>query len=141
MTPEKIAALLSTTHVAIVGVNRVDGGPQLTPVRFFWDGETFYFSTTTDRAKFANIKRNASITLIVEDPEGYIAAYGKAEIMETGFTDLVRPIIEKYMPDRIEAGMAIVTQPNRVLILLRPERLLGNEDALQFAQATGSRHD
>jgi PPOX class probable F420-dependent enzyme len=141
MTPEKIAALLSKTHVAIVGVNRANGGPQLTPVRFFWDGETFSFSTTTDRAKYANIKRNPAITLMVEDPEGYIAAYGKAEIIETGFTNLVRPIIEKYMPDRIEAGMAIVTQPNRVLVLLRPERLLGNEDALQFAQATGSRHN
>jgi PPOX class probable F420-dependent enzyme len=141
MTPEKIAALLSKTHVAIVGVNRADGGPQLTPVRFFWDGDAFCFSTTTDRAKYANIKRNPLITLMVEDPEGYIAAYGKAEIIETGFTDLVRPIIEKYMPDRIEVGMAIVTQPNRVLVLLRPERLLGNEDALQFAQATGSRHD
>jgi PPOX class probable F420-dependent enzyme len=141
MTPEKIAALLSKTHVAIVGVNRADGGPQLTPVRFFWDGEIFYFSTTTARAKYANIKRNPAITLMVEDPEGYIAAYGKAEIIETGFTDLVRPIIEKYMPDRIEVGMAIVTQPNRVLVLLRPERLLGNEDALQFAQTTGSRHD
>ena len=141
MTPEKIAALLSKTHVAIVGVNRANGGPQLTPVRFFWDGETFYFSTTTDRAKYANIKRNPSITLMVDDPLGYIVAYGEAEIIETGFTDLVRPIIEKYMPDRIEAGMAIATQPNRVLVLLRPERLLGNEDALQFAQTTGSRHD
>lgn len=141
MTPEKIAALLSKTHVAIVGVNRADGGPQLTPVRFFWDGETFYFSTTSDRAKYANIKRNPSITLIVDDPQGYIAAYGEAEIIELGFTELVRPIIEKYMPDRVEAGMAIVTQPNRVLVRLRPERLLGNEDALQFAKTTGARHD
>jgi PPOX class probable F420-dependent enzyme len=141
MTPEKIAALLSRPHVAIVGVNRANGGPQLTPVRFFWDGETFYFSTTTDRAKYTNIRRNPSITLMVDDPLGYIVAYGEAEIIETEFTELVRPIIEKYMPDRIEAGMAIVTQPNRVLVLLRPERLLGNDDALQFAQATNSRHD
>jgi PPOX class probable F420-dependent enzyme len=141
MTPEKIAALLSKTHVAVVGVNRAHGGPQLTPVRFFWDGKTFYFSTTTDRAKYANIKRNPSITLMVDDPLGYIVAYGEAEIIETGFTELVRPIIEKYMPDRIEAGMAIVTQPNRVLVLVRPERILGNEDSLQFAQATGAHHD
>jgi PPOX class probable F420-dependent enzyme len=141
MTPEKIAALLSKTHVAIVGVNRSNGGPQLTPVRFFWDGETFYFSTTTDRAKYANIKRNPSITLLVDDPLGYIVAYGEAEIIEQDFTDLVRPIIEKYMPDRIEAGMGIVTQPKRVLVRLRPERLLGSEDALQFAQTTGARHD
>ncbi len=96
MTPEKIAALLAKTNLAIVGVNRVNGGPQLTPVRYFWDGETFIFSTTTDRAKYANLKRNPSLTLLVDDPLGYVAAYGEAEIIEAGFAELVRPIMEKY---------------------------------------------
>jgi PPOX class probable F420-dependent enzyme len=137
MTSEKIAALLSKTNLAIVGVNRVDGGPQLTPVRYFWDGETFRFSTTTDRAKYANLRRNPSLTLLVDDPLGYVAAYGEAEIIEVGFAELVRPIMEKYMPGRVEVGMAIATQPNRVLVRLRPAKLLPNEDALYFAQATG----
>lgn len=140
MTPEKIAALLSKTNTAIVGVNRMNGGPQLTPVWYFWDGETFRFSTMTDRAKFANLKRNPSIALLVDDPQGYIAAYGEAEIIEAGFAELARPIIEKYMNDRVEAGMKIVTHPNRVLVRLRPEQLLCNEDVVSFAQASVSHH-
>jgi PPOX class probable F420-dependent enzyme len=140
MHPDKITALLVKTNRAIVGVNRACGGPQLTPVWYFWDGETFRFTTTTDRAKYANLKRNPSMTLLVEDPEGYVVAYGEAEIVEAGFAELARPIIEKYMADRIDAGMKIVTQPNRVLVSLRPEKLLSNEDAVHFAQASGSHH-
>jgi PPOX class probable F420-dependent enzyme len=140
MIPEQTTALLSKTNSAIVGLNRAHGGPQLTPVWYFWDGETFRFTTTTDRAKYTNLKRNLSMTLMVNDPQGYVAAYGNAEIIEVNFAALARPIIEKYMPDRIEAGMKIVTQPNRVLVRLRPEKLLSNEDAVHFAQATGSNH-
>jgi PPOX class probable F420-dependent enzyme len=140
MTPEKITALLSKTNTAILGVNRVHGGPQLTPVWYFWDGETFRFSTTTDRAKYANLKRNPAMTLMVEDSEGYVAAFGEAEIIEAGFAELARPIIEKYMADRVDAGMKIVTQPNRVLVRLHPEKLLSNEDVVHFAQPSGSHH-
>lgn len=140
MSPEKIAALLSKTNTAIVGVNRVDGGPHLTPVWYFWDGATFRFTTTVDRAKYANLMRNPSMTLIVDDSAGYVAAYGDAEIIVADFAELARPIIEKYMADRVEAGMKTVTQPNRVLVRLRPEKLLSNEDVVHFAQASGSHH-
>jgi hypothetical protein len=75
---------------------------------------------------------------MVDDPQGYVAAYGEAELIEAGFAELARPIIEKYMADRVEAGMKIVAQPNRVLVRLRPEKLLSNEDALHFAQASSS---
>src|SRR5215831_17582076 len=111
MHPDKIMVLLAKTNTAIVGVNRTRGGPQLTPVWYVWDGETFRFSTTTDRAKYANLKRDPSMTLLVVDPLGYVAAYGEAEIIEAGFAELVRPIIEKYLADRVEAGMKMVTQP------------------------------
>src|SRR5258708_16880761 len=128
MTPEKITALLSKTNTAILGVNRVHGGPQLTPVWYFWDGETFRFSTTTDRAKYANLKRNPAMTLMVEDSEGYVAAFGEAEIIEAGFAEPARPIIEKYMAERVDAGMKIVTQPNPALGRPHPGELLNDQD-------------
>src|SRR5579859_4329306 len=103
MTPEKVRALLSKTNTAIVGLNRAHGGPQLTPVWYFWDGETFRFTTTIDRAKYTNLKRDPSMTLMVDDSEGYVVAHGVAEIIEAGFAELARPIIEKYMVDRVEA--------------------------------------
>lgn len=125
MTPEAISALLAKKNNAIVGVNRAAGGPQLTPVWYAWDGTTFRFSTTNDRAKYANIARDPNITLIVDDPQdGYVAAYGRAEIVEENVGEQSRPIVEKYMGDNIEQGLAMLGAPNRVLVMLRPEKLL-----------------
>lgn len=41
MTSEEMQTLLSKANNAIVGVNRAEGGPQLTPVWYAWDGTSF----------------------------------------------------------------------------------------------------
>ncbi len=122
--------LLSKANNAIVGVNRAEGGPQLTPVWFAWDGTSFYFSTTKDRVKYANIRRDPSISLIVDDFEmhKYVVAYGRAEIIEHDYAELVRPVIKKYVPaDRVEQAVKATTDdPSRVLVVLRPDRVVTN---------------
>lgn len=55
MTSEEVNVLLARPLDAIVAVTRREGGPQVTPVWFRWDGEAFYFSTTRHRSKYANI--------------------------------------------------------------------------------------
>lgn len=126
MNSQEMFAFLSKPNNAIVGVNRASGGPQLTPVWYVWDGEAFYFSTAKDRSKYFNIKRDLSITLIVDDPvtKQYVAAYGRAEIIEQGVAERSRPLIEKYMPNHIEQGMRMVSDPSRVLIMLHPEKIV-----------------
>jgi len=128
MTTEEIQALLSKSNNAIIGVNRATGGPQLTPVWYAWDGEAFYFSTTKDRSKYVNLKRNPNISLIVDDLEShkYIVAYGRAEIIEENIGELTRPIIKRYMPaDQVEEGVKMIqNDPRRVLVVLRPEKIV-----------------
>ncbi len=130
MTHEEMQAFLSKPNNAIVGVNRTSGGPQLTPVWYAWDGTNFFFSTTTDRAKYLNLKRDPSISLIVDDVEShkYVVAYGNAEVIEHNFAELVRPVIKKYAPeDRIEQMVqAVSNDPKRVLVVLHPEKILTN---------------
>jgi PPOX class probable F420-dependent enzyme len=128
MTTEEMQALLSKTNNAIIGVNRTHGGPQLTPVWFAWDGTSFFFTTTKDRVKYINLKRDPSISLIVDDVEThkYVVAYGRAEIIEQNVAELARPIIEKYAPpERAEQMVEMVrNDPKRVLVVLRPEKML-----------------
>ena len=128
MTSEEINTFLSKPNNAIVGVNRAEGGPQLTPVWYAWDGQAFYFSTTKDRAKYLNLQRDPSISLIVDDVPShrYVTAYGKAEILEHDYEALLRPIFEKHMPaDRVEQGVqGTISNPNRVLVVLRPEKII-----------------
>ncbi len=130
MTIEELQALLSKTNNAIIGVNRTQGGPQLTPVWFAWDGTSFFFTTTKDRVKYINLQRDPSISLIVDDVEThkYVVAYGRAEIIEQDVAELARPIIEKYTsPERAEQMVQMVrNDPKRVLVVLRPEKMLTN---------------
>jgi len=127
MLDEKFQELLSQPNNAIIAVNRPDGGPQLTPVWYLWDGEAFYFSTTRDRSKYPNIKRNPSISLIIDDlaMHMYVAAYGQAEILEKPPVDIVRKLLSKYVPaERVEQATIGATDPTRVLVKLRPDKIV-----------------
>ena len=128
MISEEMQTLLSKSNNAIVGVNRTVGGPQLTPVWYAWDGTSFLFSTTKDRAKYLNLKRDPSISLIVDDLEthNYVVAYGRAEIIEQNVGELTRPIIAKYASaDRFEQMMRMIeNDPGRVLVVLHPDKIL-----------------
>lgn len=130
MTTEEIEALLSRANNAIVGVNRASGAPQLTTVWYAWDGESFTFTTTKDRAKYLNLRRDPSISLIVDDLalHKYVVAYGRAEIIEDNVGELARPIIKRYVPeDRVERMVkGTADDSSRVLVVLRPEKLLTN---------------
>ncbi len=130
MTPEEIQTFLAKPNNAIVGVNRSKGAPQLTTVWFAWDGTSFYFSTTKDRAKYLNLKRDPSISIIVDDLEThkYVVAYGKAEIIEHDFADLARQVIQRYTsPERAEQMIQMtVNDPQRVIVVLHPDKILTN---------------
>lgn len=128
MISEKQAALLAQPNTAVIGVNRAKGAPQLTVVWYAWDGKDFYFTTMKDRAKYMNIKRNPAISLLVDDSATHtsVTAYGQAEIIGHPIAELTRPIIEKYVPEaqREEALQGVANDPNRVLIVLHPEKII-----------------
>ena len=134
MTGEELNSFLSQKHNAIIGVNRPGKSPQLTPVWYSWDGEAFLFSTARDRAKYPNIKRDPSISLIVDDVKDhtYVVATGDAEIIEENVAHLSRPILAKYLPpERLEQSMGMVEDPTRVLVRLRPSKLLVNGTSVE----------
>jgi PPOX class probable F420-dependent enzyme len=127
MTSQDIEDLLSQPNNAIIAVNRPTGGPQLTPVWYLWDGDSFYFSTAKDRAKYPNIKRNPSISLIVDDLVGhrYVTAYGKAQIIEQDFGEIAHRLISKYVPpDKLAQWANMSTDPNRVIVKLHPDKIV-----------------
>ncbi len=128
MTEQEIHALLSQPNHAIIGVNRPDGAPHLTPVWYAWDGTSFRFSTTKGTVKYANIKRDPSISLIVNDlvTRTYVIAYGRAEMLEQETGEGVRPILQKYVPaERLEQSVKEINDdPARVLVILHPEKIL-----------------
>ncbi len=124
MTDEDVAKLLAQPYHAVVGMNRKQGPPQLTVVWYYWDGETFRFSTTRDRAKYHNLRRDPAISLLINDFENkwYYVAYGQARIFEDNHDELVQPVLEKYLTAQERARQS--WDPDRVIISMRPERTL-----------------
>ena len=129
MSAEEIAAVLAKPIDAIIGLNRREGGPQLTPVWFLWDGTYFWFTTSRKRAKYPNLRRDPNMSVIVDDPQShkYIAAYGLAKIITDNVADLMWPILKKYTPaDQLGKWTATTQDPARVVIQLKPDKIVTN---------------
>ncbi len=132
MDAEALQAFLAQPHDAIISTNRVGKGPQLNPVWFLWDGESFLFSTQKASVKYANIVRDPNISVIVNDPvtHTYVSAYGRAEIVALErYPELENAIVQKYIPadqrQQFTAATQEISQASRVVIVLKPEKMVG----------------
>jgi nitroimidazol reductase NimA-like FMN-containing flavoprotein (pyridoxamine 5'-phosphate oxidase superfamily) len=65
VTPEERKAFLSEHRLAIVGAERKDAPPQLSPVYYVMDGDDLLISTTATRAKAKVIRRNSPVSVCV----------------------------------------------------------------------------
>ncbi len=132
MDPHALQAFLAQPHDAIISTNRLGKGSQLSPVWFVWDGESFLFGTQTASVKYANIVRDPTISVIVNNPvtHTYVTAYGRAEIVELErYPELDNAIVEKYIPanqrQQFKASTQDIERASRVVIVLKPEKVVG----------------
>lgn len=68
LIPDSHKDLLDRTgfaHLATVGSS---GYPQSTPMWYLWDDGKLKFSTTKDRAKYRNLRRNPRVAVSIQDP-------------------------------------------------------------------------
>jgi PPOX class probable F420-dependent enzyme len=119
--------LAEPRNVIVAGIKR-DGRPHLSPNLFFWDGERFFISTTSDRVKYKIFSHDPRVELIIDDATGhrYARVSGTVEILEDISSNLPmdRAIREKH-------GMAVGTDEelaaslvadNRVLLAVTPSK-------------------
>ncbi len=95
MTPEERNAFLSEHRLAIVGAERKDAPPQLSPVYYVMDGDDLLISTTATRAKSKVIRHNARVSVCVlgeEMPFPYLTVYGRGRIETEGAADVMMAV-------------------------------------------------
>jgi nitroimidazol reductase NimA-like FMN-containing flavoprotein (pyridoxamine 5'-phosphate oxidase superfamily) len=70
VTPEERQAFLKDHRLAVVGVERRDAAPQLSPIYYVMDGDDLLISTTETRAKTKVIRRTkrVSVCILGEQP-------------------------------------------------------------------------
>lgn len=80
-TDEQRAFLLHGTRTGKLATVRKDGRPHVVPIWFVLDGDTLIFTTAEATVKAANIRRDARISLCVDDetpPYAYLMIEGTA---------------------------------------------------------------
>lgn len=123
-TPDQ-EAIIKEEKLAIMSTVRRDGGAQLTPINYVYQDGRILVSTTRDRVKYHNVKRNPLVSLCIVRPEGrpYVTVYGQARIEEKDIVDGTAAIFKVLtggeLPDNFEEGLR---QQKRILIIIEPER-------------------
>lgn len=93
---EQQRAFLDEVHYAVVGTLNKDGSIQQTVVWFLREGDEVRFSLGAQTVKAANLRRNPTITLTVENGARYLSLSGSAS-MEPADQDLRRRLAIRYL--------------------------------------------
>jgi PPOX class probable F420-dependent enzyme len=128
-TPEQ-EQLINEQTIGMLATLMRDGTPQLTPINYAYQDGRFLMSTTKERAKYHNIRRNATVSLAVAGDgwRPYVTVYGTAEIEEQDYTRIAEGtaavasrMSDRPLPDNFADALR---QQKRVLIVLTPERFV-----------------
>ena len=89
MLSEESKAFLTENHNGVLTTFRRNGAAQMSIVTCGFLRNGVGFTTTADRAKLLNLKRDPKCSLLVSKPGwwGYIVLEGHAEMMSPGDTD------------------------------------------------------
>ena len=138
MLPQKVRAFASENHQAVLTTFRRDGGAQMSIVSVGPYRDGVAFTTTADRAKLTNLRRNPRCSLMVSQRDwwGYVVLEGRAELVSPGVGDpeeLRLSLREVYAaasgqehPDWDEYDQAMRDEVRSVVIVV-PERIYGTK--------------
>ena len=138
MLPQKVRAFASENHQAVLTTFRRDGGAQMSIVSVGPYRDAVAFTTTADRAKLTNLRRNPRCSLMVSQRDwwGYVVLEGRAELVSPGVGDpeeLRLSLREVYTaasgqehPDWDEYDQAMRDEVRSVVIVV-PERIYGTK--------------
>jgi PPOX class probable F420-dependent enzyme len=138
MIEDGIADFLAGQRQGVLVTLRKDGRPQLSNVNYAWypEEQTIKVSTTDDRAKIANLRRDprASFHVTSGDFWSYVVVDGEAELSAVAadprdaaveeLVDLYRRIQGEH-PDWDDYRAAMV-RDRRLVLRLRAERAYGS---------------
>jgi PPOX class probable F420-dependent enzyme len=135
--PPNLETLLTGVRTGALATLKRDGRPQLSNVSFSYHppSRTVRISTTADRAKTANLRRDPRASLYVTTPDmgAYAVAEGAAELTPVAADPhdaVVEELVEVYRliqgehPDWDEYRAAMVAD-RRLVVRLRVERVYG----------------
>lgn len=104
VSPERIPAshadLVGPPHLAHVATLNPNGAPQVSPVWIVRDGDDLLFSTTEDRLKTRNLRRDPRLALSIhdeQDPFRYVEFRGDATVTRDANNAFLNSLAKAYL--------------------------------------------
>ena len=135
MLPDNIKDFIANNDKAVLSTFRRSGAAQLSIVSVGPYGDGAAFTTTEDRAKLANLRRDPRSSLLVSHDSwwGFVVLEGSARVMAAdntdpeelrqAFRDVYRSISGEH-PDWDDYDRAMV-EDKRAVIVVVPEHIYG----------------
>ncbi|WP_030254729.1 PPOX class F420-dependent oxidoreductase [Streptomyces violens] len=126
---EALKKVLDSQVLVTVATIQPDGSPQVSPVWVKRDGDDLLFSTTEDRQKAANLRRDPRVTVVVQpadDPYVYAEIRGTAEVTSDGAQELLDEVSVKYTgKPYAEFNPRAGRDGARVVVRVTPRKIVG----------------
>ena len=99
--PDNFKDLFQKKAFANLATVMSDGGPQVTPVWFDWDGSHIRVNSAKGRVKDRNMRRTPKVALAILDPDNpyrHLAVQGRVvEVTEQGADAHIDALAKKYL--------------------------------------------
>ena len=135
LTPECRAFLLTGTRTGKLATVRADGRPHVVPIWFDLDGDTLVFTTGATSLKAKNMRRDARVSLCVDDeapPYAFAVIEGTVQLIADEPEALLHwatRIGGRYMgAERAEEYGKRNGVPGELLVRVTPTKVLFQQD-------------
>ncbi|MFC6062844.1 PPOX class F420-dependent oxidoreductase [Streptomyces ochraceiscleroticus] len=126
---EALKKVLDSPVLVTVATIQPDGSPQVSPVWVKRDGDDLLFSTTEERRKAANLRRDPRVTVVVQapdDPYVYAEIRGSAELTGEGAQELLDEVSVKYTgKPYAEFNPKAGRDGTRLVVRITPRKIVG----------------
>ncbi|MDI3407384.1 PPOX class F420-dependent oxidoreductase [Streptomyces cavernicola] len=126
---DELKALLDSPVFITVATIQPDGSPQVSPVWVKRDGHDVLFSTTIDRRKEKNLRRDPRVSIVVQPfdaPYSYAEIRGSATVTSEGGQELIDELSLKYTgKPYAEFNPHAVRDGERVVVRVTPRKVVG----------------
>ncbi|WP_406138574.1 PPOX class F420-dependent oxidoreductase [Streptomyces sp. NBC_01089] len=126
---DKLKELLDSPVFVNIATIQPDGSPQVSPVWAKRDGDDVLISTTVDRRKEKNLRRDPRVTVVVQPfdaPYSYAEIRGTATLTTEGGQELIDELALKYTgKPYAEFNPDSANDAARVVVRITPRKVVG----------------
>ena len=124
----QLKRFLSEVRLAHLATASIDGKPRVSPMWFVYENGCFYFTTRVGRLKGRHMRDNPHVALsIASDSRPYraVCVSGTAHLLQDGRDEWLGKIGLRYGKREGKLWLQeALTQPDRVVMILRPDHIL-----------------